>query len=341
VLFHYKKILVTGGCGFIGSNFIKYIIREHPTVQIINLDLLTYAGNPANLSELRKDKRYKFIKGDIADQALVNRLFKQGLDAVINFAAESHVDRSLYSPGDFIKTNILGTQVLIEAARQYQVARFLQVSTDEVYGSIARSQGAFTETSPLDPSSPYSVSKTAADLLVKAYEKTHGYKALITRCTNNYGPYQFPEKMIPLFITNALENKPLPLYGDGLNIRDWIYVEDHCRGLDTVLRKGTLGEIYNIGGLNEKTNLEITKRVLKSLGKTEALIKHVKDRPGHDRRYALDISKIRKQLNWRPIYQFDGGMKKTIDWYVTNELWWRKIKTGEYRSFYQKHYKKS
>jgi dTDP-glucose 4,6-dehydratase len=265
---------------------------------------------------------------------------KRGFDVVVNFAAESHVDRSIYSPSDFIRTNILGTQVLLDAAMKYKVPRFIQVSTDEVYGSIESSAGAFSETSHLHPSSPYSASKTAADLMVKAYEKTFGYQAIITRSTNNYGPYQFPEKVIPLFITNALENKPLPLYGDGLNIRDWIYVEDHCRAIDIVIQKGKLGEIYNIGGLNERTNLEITKLILKTLQKPDTLIQYVKDRPGHDRRYALDIAKIKRELGWQPCYQFDEGIKKTIDWYLGNQDWWKRIKTGEYLRFYKKHYTK-
>lgn len=332
------KILVTGGCGFIGSNFIRYMLGKYPDALITNLDLLTYAGNPENLADLKGDKRYKFIRGDIADKTLVNRVMKHGFEVVVNFAAESHVDRSIYSPSDFIRTNILGTQVLLDAAIKYRVPRFIQVSTDEVYGSIEQSQGAFTETSALHPSSPYSASKTAADLLVKAYEKTFGYQAIITRSTNNYGPYQFPEKVIPLFITNALENKPLPLYGDGLNVRDWIYVEDHCRALDTVIRKGKSGEIYNIGGLNERTNLEITKLILKELDKPDRLIKYIKDRPGHDRRYALDIAKIKRELGWKPRYQFEEGIKKTIDWYLQNQTWWQRIKTGEYLRFYKKHY---
>lgn len=333
-----KKYLVTGGYGFIGSNFIRYILRDYPEVSVTNLDLLTYAGNPANLADLKGNKRYKFVRGDITDKSLVNRLVKRGFDVVINFAAESHVDRSIYSPGDFIRTNIMGTQILLDAAMKYEVPRFIQVSTDEVYGSI--DSGAFNENSSLHPSSPYSASKAAADLLIKAYEKTHGYKAMITRSTNNYGPYQFPEKVIPLFITNALENKSLPLYGDGLNVRDWIHVEDHCQALDTVIQKGIPGELYNIGGLDERTNREITGLILKELGKSDTLIKYVKDRPGHDRRYALDITKIKRELGWEPRYRFNEGIKKTIDWYLKNEAWWKKIKTGEYLKFYKKHYAK-
>jgi len=288
-----KKYLVTGGYGFIGSNFIRYILGNQSRVSITNLDLVTYAGNPANLADLKSNKRYNFVRGDITDKNLVDRLIKRGFDVVVNFAAESHVDRSIYSPGDFIRTNIMGTQLLLDAAMKYKVPRFIQVSTDEVYGSINR--GSFSEKSNLDPSSPYSVSKAAADLLVRSYGKTHGYQAIITRSTNNYGPYQFPEKLIPLFITNALENKSLPLYGDGLNVRDWIYVEDHCRALATVIRKGKPGEIYNVGGLDERTNREITSFILRELGKSNKLIKHVKDRPGQDRRYALNISKIKRE----------------------------------------------
>lgn len=333
-----KKYLVTGGYGFIGSNFIRYILRKYPQVSITNLDLVTYAGNPANLADFKGAKRYKFVRGDIADKNLVDRLMKRGFDVVVNFAAESHVDRSIYSPGDFIRTNIMGTQLLLDAAMKYKVPRFIQVSTDEVYGSINR--GAFSEKSNLDPSSPYSASKAAADLLVKSYGKTHGYQSIITRSTNNYGPYQFPEKLIPLFITNALENKSLPLYGDGLNVRDWIYVEDHCRALATVIQKGKPGEIYNVGGLDERTNREITRFILQELGKSNKLIKYVKDRPGHDRRYALNISKIKRELGWKPRYRFEEGIKMTIDWYLENKAWWKKIKTGEYLRFYKKHYTK-
>lgn len=333
------KIIVTGGCGFIGSNFIHYLLNKYPSVKIINLDLLTYAGNLANLKDIHKNSRYKFIRGDITDGKLVNRLIsKESPDAVVNFAAESHVDRSLYKPADFLRTNVLGVQILLEAARQHNIKRFVQISTDEVYGSLGLKDPAFKETNRLDPSSPYSVSKTAADLLVKSYEKTFGYKAIITRSSNNYGPYQFPEKVIPLFITNALADKPLPLYGSGLNIRDWLYVEDNCRAIDLVMRKGNPGEIYNIGGNSERSNLYITKTILKALNKPDSLIKYVKDRPGHDLRYAIDISKIRRQLNWEPGYRFEEGIRKTVDWYLNNEKWWEQIKTGEYLKFYRTHY---
>ena len=332
------KILVTGGCGFIGSNFINYLLKKYPRIKITNLDLLTYAGNLANLKDIEKDRRYKFIHGDIIDGRLVNRLMSEKPDAVVNFAAESHVDRSLYKPADFLSTNVFGTQVMIESARQHNIKRFIQISTDEVYGSLGLKGLAFKETNRLDPSSPYSASKAAAALLVKSYEKTFGYKAIITRSSNNYGPYQFPEKVIPLFITNAIADKPLPLYGDGLNIRDWLYVEDNCRAIDLVMRKGMPGEIYNIGGNSERTNFYITKTILKLLNKPLLLIKYVKDRPGHDRRYAIDISKIRKQLNWQPRYKFEEGIRKTVDWYLNNKKWWKQIKTGEYLKFYRKHY---
>jgi dTDP-glucose 4,6-dehydratase len=334
-----KTILVTGGCGFIGSNFIRYLITHQKNISIINLDLLTYAGNPENLKDIAKDKRYKFVKGDITDGRLVERLLKRGIDAIVNFAAESHVDRSIYNPAVFLNTNILGTQVLIEAAMKYQVPRFIQISTDEVYGSLKPNEPAFTEEHSLKPSSPYSASKAAADLLVKAYEKTFGYKAIITRSSNNYGPYQFPEKVIPLFITNALENKPLPLYGDGRNVRDWIYVEDNCSALDLVLRKGKLGEVYNIGGVSERMNIEITRAILKELGRPETLIHYVKDRPGHDRRYALNITKINRELGWQPRHTFEQGIKKTIGWYLDHPEWWYRVKSGEYLKFYRKHYR--
>lgn len=334
------KILITGGCGFIGSNFIHYQLDKYPSVRIINLDLLTYAGNLANLKDIKKDKRYRFVHGDIRDGKLVDRLMaKEAPDAIVNFAAESHVDRSLYKPLDFLSTNIMGVQVMIESARQHHIKRFIQISTDEVYGSLGFTDPAFKETNKLDPSSPYSASKTAADLLVKSYERTFGYKSIITRSSNNYGPYQFPEKLIPLFITNAVADKPLPLYGDGLNVRDWLYVEDNCRAIDTVMRQGVLGEIYNIGGNSERNNVYITKTILKALGKPASLITYVKDRPGHDRRYALNIAKIKNLLDWHPKYKFEEGIKKTIDWYLNNRQWWEQVKTGEYLKFYRQHYR--
>jgi dTDP-glucose 4,6-dehydratase len=331
------KLLVTGGAGFIGSNFIKYMRKEHKDYKIINLDKLTYAGNLENLEDIQDDPNYTFIKGDITDRDLIEEIFSKGIDYAVNFAAESHVDRSIEDPSIFLKTNVLGTQVLLDAARKYGVKKYLQVSTDEVYGSLGDT-GYFTEQTPLAPNSPYSASKASADLLVRAYHHTYGLPVNITRCSNNYGPYQFPEKLIPLMIINALHDKELPVYGDGLNIRDWLYVEDHCRAIDMVLHKGKIGEVYNIGGNNEKTNIEIVRLILKELSKPESLIRFVKDRPGHDRRYAIDSSKIKKELGWKPLYNFDEGMKKTIDWYLNNEKWWSKIISGEYQDFHNKMY---
>jgi len=330
------KALVTGGAGFIGSNFIHYVLSEHPDWEIINLDKLTYAGNLENLKDIENNPRYRFIKGDITDRELINNLLQEGIDAMVNFAAESHVDRSILDASPFIETNIKGTQTLLEGARQYQVKRFIQVSTDEVYGSTEK--GKFTEKSPLAPNSPYSASKTAADLLCHAYWKSYQLPVMITRCSNNLGPFQFPEKLIPLAITNVLENKPIPVYGDGLNVRDWIYVEDHCRALDTVLQKGKPGEVYNIGANEEKTNLELIHRLLDIMGKSRELITFVADRPGHDRRYALDITKISTELGWKPAYSFEKALSATVDWYINNEAWWRKIKSGEYAKYYERMY---
>jgi len=328
------KLLITGGAGFIGSNFIRYLLKEHLDWYIVNLDKLTYAGNLENLREVEDNPRYRFVRGDIADRELVDRLFKEEkFDAVANLAAESHVDRSILDPSPFIETNIKGTQVLLEAARQHGVKIFLQVSTDEVYGSLEPGDPPFTEESPLKPNSPYSASKAAADLLCRAYFRTYGVPVVITRCSNNYGPYQFPEKFIPVCITNALEGKPIPLYGDGLNIRDWIHVEDHCRALDLVLQKGRPGEVYNIGANNEHTNMEIVKTILKLMGKPESLITFVKDRPGHDRRYAIDAKKIRQELNWAPAREFMSSLKELIHWYTTNTSWWERVKSGEYREY--------
>ena len=331
------KILVTGGAGFIGSNFIRYMLEVHPDCEIVNLDLLTYAGNLANLADLETRENYRFVRGDIADAALLEGLLADGIDGVVNFAAESHVDRSIEDPGHFLRTNILGTQALLETARRRSIPRFLQISTDEVYGSL-EGRGRFTEESPPAPNSPYSASKAAADLLCRAYWKTYGLPVLVTRCSNNYGPYQFPEKLIPLFITNALADEPLPVYGDGLYVRDWIYVRDHCSALDRVLHDGRAGEIYNIGADEERTNLEITGTILKALGKDAGLIRHVKDRPGHDRRYAIDSSKVQGELKWRPETSFPEGMSRTIEWYIANEPWWKKIKSGEYREYYERMY---
>jgi dTDP-glucose 4,6-dehydratase len=332
------KILVTGGAGFIGSNFIRYMLKQHKDYKIINLDKLTYAGNLENLKDVEDNPNYIFINGDITDKNLVESLFfSYDIDYVINFAAESHVDRSIEDPQIFLKTNVIGTQVLLDTSKKVNVKKFLQVSTDEVYGSLGPT-GYFTEQSPLSPNSPYSASKASADLLVKAYAHTYGLPVNITRCSNNYGPHQFPEKLIPLMIINAMNDKDLPVYGDGLNIRDWIYVEDHCRAIDMILHHGTVGEIYNIGGNNERTNIDIVKYILKEIGKPESLIKYVKDRPGHDRRYAIDSTKIQEELGWKPLYSFEEGMKKTIKWYLDNKGWWQKIITGEYRDYYAKMY---
>ena len=332
-----KRILVTGGAGFIGSNFILYLMRSRSDIEIWNLDNLTYAGNLANLKEVEALPRYRFIKGDIADSAVVRDVVKEGVQGIVNFAAESHVDRSIEDAGVFLRTNVMGTQTLLDAARDFGVEKFVQVSTDEVYGSLGP-KGAFSETSPLKPNSPYAASKAAADLLVRAYHKTYGLPVAITRCSNNYGPYQFPEKLIPLFITNALENKQLPLYGDGLNVRDWIHVEDHCRAIGCVLDKGKVGEVYNIGADSESTNKEITYLILKKLGRDESLIRYVKDRLGHDRRYAIDPEKIRGELGWSPIVSFNEGIGQTIQWYRDNETWWREIKDGEYLKYYERVY---
>jgi dTDP-glucose 4,6-dehydratase len=330
------KVVVTGGAGFIGSNFIRHILKEHPDWEITNLDKLTYAGNLENLKDVEDNPRYRFVKGDIADREHVSNILQDGFDAIINFAAESHVDRSILDASPFIETNIKGTQILLEGARQYKLARFVQVSTDEVYGSIEK--GKFTEKSPLAPSSPYSASKASADLLCHAYWKSYQLPVMITRCSNNLGPFQFPEKLIPLAITNVLENKPIPVYGDGLNVRDWIYVEDHCRALETVLQKGKPGQVYNIAANQEKTNLEVIHCLLDIMGKPRELITFVADRPGHDRRYALDITKISRELGWKPIYSFEKALSTTVDWYIDNKTWWRKIKSGEYAKYYDSMY---
>jgi dTDP-glucose 4,6-dehydratase len=334
------KILVTGGCGFIGSNFIRYLLKTYPDYSVINLDKLTYAGNLENLSDLSSSPRYHFLRGDIADAPQMQDLVSKGVDAVVNFAAESHVDRSIEDPTAFMKTNVFGTFVLLETLRkvfQKQRILFLHVSTDEVYGSLGES-GAFSEETPLAPNSPYAASKTAADMMVRAYYQTYGLPAVITRCSNNYGPYQFPEKLIPLMISNAMEDKELPMYGDGLNIRDWIHVEDHCRGLDVVLHRGRKGEVYNIGGRSERTNLSVAQAILDHLGKPHSLIRFVADRPGHDRRYAMDFSKIEKELGWSPLVTFEEGIRRTVEWYQTYRQWWKKIKTGEYLDYYKRMY---
>jgi dTDP-glucose 4,6-dehydratase len=333
-----KNILVTGGAGFIGSNFVRYMLKKHRSYRIINFDLLTYAGNLGNLVGIEPGPQYAFVKGDICDKESVDRSFREySIDAVVHFAAESHVDRSILGPAVFVQTNVLGTSVLLEASKHCGVEKFVHVSTDEVYGSLGAT-GKFTETTPLHPNSPYSASKASSDLLGLAYYHTFQTPICITRCSNNYGPYQFPEKLIPLMIANALNDKPLPVYGDGLNVRDWLYVEDHCAALDAVLHKGKNGEVYNIGGNNEKKNLEIVRLILQELKKPESLIDFVKDRLGHDRRYAIDASKIKNELGWIPSHTFEKGIQKTIRWYLANKEWWRQILSGEYQQYYEKQY---
>ncbi len=328
------KILITGGAGFIGSNFIRHLLNKYPDYEITNLDKLTYAGNLENLRDIEDNPHYRFIKGDICNKKTVDSIVRNGVDTILNFAAESHVDRSILGPESFIRTDIYGTYTLLEAARKHKIKRYIQISTDEVYGSIEK--GSFKETDSLNPSSPYAASKASADLLCLSYFTAYKLPVIITRSSNNYGPYQFPEKLIPLFITNALENKPLPLYGDGLNVRDWLYVLDNCSAIDLILYKGEIGEIYNVGADNERTNIEITKAILKILGKDEGLIKRVKDRPGHDRRYSLDSKKIR-ELGWRPEYDFEKALKETVNWYRNNETWWRRLKKKA-EKFYKKQY---
>ncbi|MCA8996135.1 MAG: dTDP-glucose 4,6-dehydratase [Planctomycetaceae bacterium] len=333
-----KRIIVTGGCGFIGSNFIRHLWTTDPGVTIVNIDKLTYAGNPENLADIEDDSRYEFQQGDICDREFLERVFaEQPVDAVVNFAAESHVDRSILDSGPFVRTNIVGTQQLLDVSRQLEVPKYVQVSTDEVYGSLG-SDGYFTEETPLAPNSPYSASKTAADLLVRAYHHTFDFPAVITRCSNNYGPYQFPEKLIPLFLANAQKDESLPVYGTGNNVRDWIHVLDHCRGVEAALRQGCPGEVYNFGGRTEFTNLELTKLLLRLLGKPESLIRFVTDRPGHDLRYAIDCSKAENELGWKPQVPFEQGLRETIDWYQQNRQWVEHIQSGEYREYYQRQY---
>jgi dTDP-glucose 4,6-dehydratase len=331
------KILVTGGAGFIGSNFIHYMLRSHPDYDIVNLDYLTYAGNLENLVDVERNPKYTFVKGDITDREGVKDVFDRGIDVVVHFAAESHVDRSILEPNIFVMTNVMGTQVLLDAAKAYGIRKFVHVSTDEVYGTLGET-GLFTESTPLAPNSPYSASKASSDLLVRAHFETFGLPINVTRCSNNYGPYQFPEKLIPLMIANALNDKALPVYGDGLNVRDWLHVADHCRAIDLVLHKGINGEVYNIGGNNERTNIQIVKRILSELGKSEQLIEYVKDRPGHDRRYAIDATKLTAELGWRPKYTFETGIKETIQWYLENRSWWERIISGDYQNYYENQY---
>jgi len=331
-------ILVTGGMGFIGCNFVRYLLREHPVARVVNLDKVTYAGNPRNLADVADDSRYVFVRADVCDAAAVaEALAKHRADQIVHFAAETHVDRSILEAGDFIRTNVEGTRVLLDAARKAGVRRFLHVSTDEVYGSLGAS-GAFTETSPLQPNSPYAASKTGADVLVRAYHVTYGVPAIITRTCNNYGPYQFPEKFIPLMVVNAFREKALPIYGDGLQVREWLHVEDHCRALAAVLASGRPGEVYNIGSAEERPNLELAREILRLTGHADTLLTHVKDRPGHDRRYALDHSKIRHELGWAPAIPFAAGLRHAVEWYRRNEAWWQEIVSGQYRDYYQRQY---
>lgn len=336
------KILVTGGAGFIGGNFVQYMVNKYPDDMIVNLDLLTYAGNLETCQPIEDKPNYKFIKGDIADRAMIFDLFeKERFDVVVNFAAESHVDRSIINPEIFVRTNVMGTTTLLDACVEYGIQRYHQVSTDEVYGDLPldRPDLFFTEESPLHTSSPYSSSKAAADLFVLAYHRTYGLPVTISRCSNNYGAYQFPEKLIPLMISRALDNKPLPIFGDGKNIRDWLHVYDHCVAIDLILEKGKVGEVYNIGGHNEKSNIEVVQTILKALHKPESLIRFVEDRKGHDRRYAIDASKIEKELGWKPIYQFDTGIQETIQWYLDHKEWWEHIISGDYQNYFHKIFK--
>jgi dTDP-glucose 4,6-dehydratase len=331
------KLLVTGGCGFIGSNFVRVVLRERKDAEVVNFDALTYAGNLENLKDLEGDARHRFVRGTILDQDEVDAVVRQGFDAIVHFAAESHVDRSLYGPVDFVRTNLQGTVHLLEAAKRHGTKRFVQVSTDEVYGSLPP-EGVFTEETPLHPNNPYSSTKAAADLMVQAYRHTFGLQALVTRSSNNYGPYQYPEKFIPLFVTNALEGRDCPLYGDGMHVRDWLHVEDNCRGILAAAEQGRPGEVYNFGGGNERPNLEVARRILDLVGAPGSLIKFVKDRPGHDRRYAIDCAKAKRELGWAPRVRFEDGLRDTVAWYRSNAAWAARIKSGEYRKYYEMHY---
>ena len=333
-----KNVLITGGAGFIGSNFVLYFLVTREDVRVVNFDKLTYAGNLESLEDVVTNPRYTFIKGDICDRTEVETAFtKFDIDTVIHFAAESHVDRSILGSAVFVQTNVVGTHTLLDVAKDRGVDRFIHVSTDEVYGSLGDA-GKFTETTPLHPNSPYAASKASSDLLALSYQHTHGLPVIVTRCSNNYGPYQFPEKLIPLMIVNAFVDKPLPVYGDGLNVRDWLYVEDHCSAIDMVLAKGKVGEVYNIGGNNEWKNIDIVKLILQHLGKPQSLINFVKDRPGHDRRYAMDATKMKNELGWQPSHTFENGIKETIEWYRQKESWWKRVMTGEYLEYYKTQY---
>jgi dTDP-glucose 4,6-dehydratase len=331
-----RNLLITGGAGFIGSNFVRYLLREHPDYHVVVYDKLTYAGNVSSLLDVHDDPRYRFVRGDIADKhSLADAIRDNQIDTLVNFAAESHVDRSILEPDAFIHTDVVGTYILLEAARRFGLERLHQVSTDEVYGSIAA--GAFKEGDPLEPNSPYSASKAGGELMVRAYHETYGLNTVVTRGSNTFGPYQYPEKVAPLFITNAIDDEPLPLYGDGRQVRDWLYVLDHCAGIDLVLHRGQAGEVYNLGGGNERHNLDVTRHILRLLGKPETLIRPVADRPGHDRRYALDCSKIHA-LGWRPTRDFQAALAETVDWYRQNEWWWRPIKNGAFKAYYAQQY---
>lgn len=333
-----KTLLITGGAGFIGANFIHFLLETHPDLAIYNLDVLTYAGNLENLKSIENHPNYHFIKGSICDASLLRAAFKNvTLDAIVHFAAESHVDRSILGSTAFVETNVLGTHVLLEFAKERAISRFVHVSTDEVYGTLGP-DGAFTEETPIDPSSPYSSSKAASDLIALSFFKTFGLPVIVTRCSNNYGPYQFPEKLIPLMITNALEDRPLPVYGKGENIRDWIHVKDHCRGVYDVLTKGEVGQIYNLGGDSEVRNIDVVKKILTLLGKPDSLIQFVTDRLGHDFRYAMDHTKVTNALGWTPAYSFEQGLEETVKWYLGNKLWWQRVKSGDYQSYYQTQY---
>lgn len=332
------RILITGGAGFIGSSFVRYVLREKPDVDVLNFDLLTYAGNLRNLEEVDANPRYRFVRGDIADEAQVRALFEAApIDAIVNFAAESHVDRSIDNPAPFLRSNIQGTQILLEAARRHRVSRYVQISTDEVYGSLGP-HGAFREDTPLDPTSPYAASKACADLWVLSYVKTYKLPAVITRCSNNYGPYQFPEKFIPLVISNAMEDKPLPVYGDGLNVREWIHCDEHSRGVWEALERGVPGEAYNIGSGDERTNIEVVRTILNLLGKPESLITYVKDRPAHDRRYAMDCSRIQNEWNWQNRVDFVDGLRRTVEWYQAHQDWIAGIRDASYLNYYERMY---
>jgi dTDP-glucose 4,6-dehydratase len=327
-----RRILVTGGCGFIGANFVRLELEADPQIAITNLDALTYAGNPDNLADLADHPRYRFVRGDVADRPFVTRLMAEGgFDAVVHFAAESHVDRSISDATPFLRTNVVGTQCLLDAAREAKIPRYVQVSTDEVYGTLKPDDPPFSETTPLAPNSPYAASKAGADLLVRAAHHTHGMNTVITRCSNNYGPYQFPEKLIPLFITNALADIPLPVYGDGMQVRDWIHVRDHCRGVSVALRHGRPGEVYNFGGRSERYNMDVTRAVLKLTGKPETLVRHVTDRPGHDRRYAVNCTRAETELGWKQTVTFEQGLAETVEWYQANARWIERVRSGAYR----------